>query len=195
MADKKDEKPCLLIALPAELRNTIYSLVLVEQAPIAIKRNIEPGLLATNHQIRAEAMAVFYSMNTFQSRSDYLLLSVANAASWIRKLGKLRTQMLTSLQCGGGATPGMIARSIEVGFAQDVYIEGIPVKRVTGLRKDALEFERSQGETNEYVWVKLTAIEEIEVVQVRGGWKVKPKQRWHHQDKMASRQIKTGYPY
>ena len=174
MADETGGKPCLLLALPAELRNTIYSLVVVEQHPIEVKAGIEPALLATNHQIRAEAIAVFYSMNTFQSLHGYLLFSVEKAARWIRNLGEARTEMLTSLRCGGSPARGMIVRCIECDLAQDAYMGSIPVKRVKGLRKDALEFERDYGETNKCVWIKLTAIEGLEVVDVKGGWMVKP---------------------
>lgn len=61
---------CALLELPAELRNKIYEYALVEQWCIEIDRqnHLQPGLLRTCHQIRAEAIEMFYSENQFQLR-------------------------------------------------------------------------------------------------------------------------------
>jgi len=66
----------MLSRLPAELRNVIYELAVVELEPIILtsynphsevstRMWKAPGLLQTCAQIRAEASSVYYEMNTF----------------------------------------------------------------------------------------------------------------------------------
>ncbi|KAI5357489.1 hypothetical protein Slin14017_G119910 [Septoria linicola] len=70
-----------LDSLPPELRNTIYSLVLIsEEAPIVVsceaastsnaprRYTYLPGILATCRQARAEATNMFFTLNTFELR-------------------------------------------------------------------------------------------------------------------------------
>ena len=77
-----DNKPTSrLLALPAELRNTIYELVLISPTDIVIPApsspkspgvtttNLfppEPALLLTSHQIRHEALKIYYLSNRFR---------------------------------------------------------------------------------------------------------------------------------
>lgn len=74
---------CHLLNLPSELRNKIYSHILVHESPIQISerstspslaargatihysRLAEPAFLQTNHQIRFEALPIFYGDNVF----------------------------------------------------------------------------------------------------------------------------------
>lgn len=61
-------KPALL-SLPAELRNRIYRLALVQDAEIRIAPSHspppEPALLSTCRQVRGEARNIYYQDNTF----------------------------------------------------------------------------------------------------------------------------------
>ncbi|KAK4503840.1 hypothetical protein PRZ48_004755 [Zasmidium cellare] len=76
--DKKDRKSFL--DLPAELRNDIYELALVNDTRIVVTRYLkEPNLLLTTHQIRAEARKIWYLRNTFILSIRDCDASVANA--------------------------------------------------------------------------------------------------------------------
>ncbi|KAK5688517.1 hypothetical protein LTS10_000495 [Elasticomyces elasticus] len=72
------ETVCHLLALPAELRERIYQLLVVSAHPITIHIPMkgpasndctipEPELLFVNRQIRFEVLSVYYGNNTFQS--------------------------------------------------------------------------------------------------------------------------------
>lgn len=63
-----NDRKSRLLALPAELRNAIYSLVLVEPSDIVISTkhySQPPALLATCRQVREEASSLYYSLNRF----------------------------------------------------------------------------------------------------------------------------------
>lgn len=87
------------LALPAEIRNRIYSLALVNPDPVRIpfstykRLDLEPGLLATNKQIRAEAPKMFYAENTFVCSGD-----VRETLKFIHSLGPEKMDMLTELR-------------------------------------------------------------------------------------------------
>ena len=56
----------LLLRLPAEIRDIIWELVVVEPSPIDVDPAMKPpGLLAVNRQIRNEAIDAYYSSNRF----------------------------------------------------------------------------------------------------------------------------------
>lgn len=56
-----------LLGLPGELRNRIYTFALIEDDPsVLVQRNYsQPGLLRTSYQLRREASAIYYQLNTF----------------------------------------------------------------------------------------------------------------------------------
>lgn len=63
---------CKLLGWPAELRNRIYTLALVNDDTFDITERhranvdrLEPGLLATCREVRDEALSIFYGSNTF----------------------------------------------------------------------------------------------------------------------------------
>ena len=67
MQQTKTSTPkCHLLALPAELRNSIYEFVVAENGPIRESRYIELGLFKTCCQIREESSKMFYEVNTFR---------------------------------------------------------------------------------------------------------------------------------
>ena len=68
---KMAEKSALL-ALPGEIRNRIYRLVLVGQEPVDVYDQgvPEPGVLFIRKQIRNEGVRLFYTENQFRIRLD-----------------------------------------------------------------------------------------------------------------------------
>ena len=65
--------PCHLLALPAELRNQIYTLALTHTEPISVDelgRMVMPGLLGVCKQIRDEAKDILYASNEFHLAVD-----------------------------------------------------------------------------------------------------------------------------
>ena len=83
----------LLLSLPAELRNEIYSHALVQQSPIILpyayetrssksaSNGKEPSLLSASRAIRAEATAIYYGCNIFEAPSH------ASAYRFLKQLG------------------------------------------------------------------------------------------------------------
>lgn len=58
------------LSLPAEIRNEIYSLALIEDAPVRVLTTrpylLEPALLAIGKQVRSEALGLWYGENVFE---------------------------------------------------------------------------------------------------------------------------------
>ena len=90
--------------LPAELRDRIYGLAVVDSNTIVPYFSIdrirspyssifrgEPGLLRTNRQIHGEVLPVFYGSNRFR------LNNTSEVASWLKILGPHRTSLLQSV--------------------------------------------------------------------------------------------------
>lgn len=71
---------CTILALPAELRNEIWKLTLIEDCPIEImtrkqtSAGAQPPLTRTCRQIRSESLSMFYELNTFRFNNLYLML-------------------------------------------------------------------------------------------------------------------------
>lgn len=82
--------------LPPELRNDIYSYVLVYPGFITIRPEAphvsEPALLAVNHQIRSEAVTVFYGENTFRINGSALI------TRFLRTAGEEKIRALRDVQ-------------------------------------------------------------------------------------------------
>lgn len=75
-----------LMALPAELRNTIYEYALIEERPIIMRlrrdrRDDEPALVITSKQVRRETRALYYRRNEFQLKLH--LIDFGLAAKWL----------------------------------------------------------------------------------------------------------------
>ena len=92
---EQEESP--LLGLPPEIRNEIYIFTLVEDNPMNIEHLgatvlREPALLATNSQIRAEGLPMYYALNTFEARTSL------HTASFIKALGGKRTAFLKRLR-------------------------------------------------------------------------------------------------
>ena len=62
-----DADRCQLLELPAELRNHIFGLVITDPGAIWISIGaMQPSLIQTNRQIRAETISLSYQTNTFR---------------------------------------------------------------------------------------------------------------------------------
>ena len=85
-----------LLALPAELRNEIYELVLdsssdvpiyrVHPADTSYRRCPAPPLLQTCHKLRAEASAIFYGRNRFEIKTWNSVDSIVTLQMWVEGL-------------------------------------------------------------------------------------------------------------
>lgn len=102
--------PSPLLSLAAELRNTIYRLVLIPPHPIDVsnlRHPSEPGLLATCKQVRREATGMYYSENEFsismgvdnpdQSRYWNFGRWLPRGMTWLRSLRPWKCALITLL--------------------------------------------------------------------------------------------------
>ncbi|KAK5121490.1 hypothetical protein LTR85_005323 [Meristemomyces frigidus] len=84
-----------LLDLPAELRNLIYAFAVVQDEPIPIPTEApyiqEPALLATNRQVRAECLPIYYGSNTFAADSPY------NAGAFLFDMEEASTEQRAGL--------------------------------------------------------------------------------------------------
>jgi hypothetical protein len=80
----EQEGATTFLDLPPELRNEIYSYMLVRKGVVEIKTVapyvLEPALLAVNRQIRSEALTIFYGENTFQIAGSTLITKFLRTA-------------------------------------------------------------------------------------------------------------------
>lgn len=90
-----------LLSLPAELRNSIYELALIEPHYIQIDSNLkEPGVLHVNRQIHKEARSVWYTSNTFEVAirqcDDSLLRKFTMHCNTLPVMATVRIQLFNS---------------------------------------------------------------------------------------------------
>ena len=102
----------LLLDLPPELRNTIYSLVLTNQEHVLVDPNSdvsetgdrfepddmvikEPGFLRTCQMFRKEATTMYYSANAFYS------IQCAKMLRWIKGIGPEKRALLKDVRGNG----------------------------------------------------------------------------------------------
>ena len=102
----------LLLDLPPELRNSIYSLALTSQEHVLVDPNSdvsetvdrfepddmvikEPGLLCTCQMFRKEATTTYYSTNTFYSINNRKMLR------WIKGIGPEKRALLKDVRGNG----------------------------------------------------------------------------------------------
>lgn len=147
-----------LLTLPAEIRNIIWSEVLVEpepiplgwllaKAPFALDRvalwvRVEPGLLAACHAIRAEATAMFYANNVFKLRSVYSMFRLVRQVRWKGSaIAEVMGSFVYFWHCGGHQDGAPVRNW---GFCSDVG-----GKRSAGEIKTK-EFEKRDGFTMTY---------------------------------------------
>lgn len=120
--------------LPAELRNPIYELLVVEDGPIRIPyhanrttvdRPSEPALLAVNRQIRIESRGVFYGVNIFRASG------FESAAQTLMKLNVFQLKPIRRLEINMSPCP-LSASDLK----REIYVWGCLWEK--GFRKDAI---------------------------------------------------------
>ncbi|EME78564.1 uncharacterized protein MYCFIDRAFT_209005 [Pseudocercospora fijiensis CIRAD86] len=145
--------------LPLELRNTIYSLTLPQNQTIHVSRrrifiitspeipHHEPALLQSHPKIRAEALAMYYSTNTFQMADE--ISAMDDAVSLVREL-RIQPDQLRRSRSGerwirnrkvkDGLDPGCI----RIGVVVQPAVLGLARKWVTleGRRYDLGHIDR-----------------------------------------------------
>lgn len=90
-----------LLSLPAEIRNEIYRLVVVDPERVFLSPRFpascqEPVLLRVNRQVRSEVLPMYYGLNCFASVSLPLLEKFIDHATIVpgRRLGVIRLDRL-----------------------------------------------------------------------------------------------------
>ncbi|EMC94272.1 hypothetical protein BAUCODRAFT_228368 [Baudoinia panamericana UAMH 10762] len=103
---------CRLLSLPAEQRNAIYHLAMVQPRPLNVAQRTdvrEPGLLSTCKQIRAEALAVFYGTNLFRdiNTAPRYYIDVAtgerfrhltHAPAWLKQMSSAKRALIRRIE-------------------------------------------------------------------------------------------------
>jgi len=95
--DITQESP--LLALCAELRNTIWRFTLVDSEAVSVTNNttpMEPGLLAVCRQIRNECRTIYYAENTFKVRDFGLLHRRSPETRWLASIGVEQAGKITA---------------------------------------------------------------------------------------------------
>lgn len=137
----------LLLRLPSELRNRIYELVCVEHGPIYVgdwarppDGAVEPSLLRVCHQIRSEALSVFYGKNMFEANNSDE--DRTSWKEWLVRLTREKVKMVRHIRVGPDVTVfGFFARKQhEASLNLEAARRWAKTKRV-GVREDALFVE------------------------------------------------------
>jgi hypothetical protein len=122
------------LSLPAELRNEIYAVALDERGPIRIRTTLpyllEPALLATNRQVRSEAVGIWYGENVFEIDGS------SPAVRFLRAATDEKLRALRSLHILTTPSPVTTAKYIEDRIKQ-LLREFQP----RGLDRQAMRFE------------------------------------------------------
>lgn len=106
-----ESQPKGLLDLPAELRETIYTFVVVKPTNTitmlydaqVFKNEVsasQPALAQVNRQLRSECLATFYSSNTFTASLDNTA-DLVTAIRWINAVGQTNAADLRNLVMGG----------------------------------------------------------------------------------------------
>ena len=101
------DSTCRLLKLPAELRNCIYRLALVQEGDIVYNKDgyARPAVLNTCKKIRSEALKIFYYENTFISTiSNYDVTAVEKFYQLEVTIGLTSAKVQTFTQVSGYPT-------------------------------------------------------------------------------------------
>ncbi|KAK4544355.1 hypothetical protein LTR36_004246 [Oleoguttula mirabilis] len=163
-----------LLKLPAELRNYIYTLAIVENKPIRLEFSIlskphplEPTMLAVNWQVRRESLPIFYGRNIFSAANSL------DTTTFLRHISADKLKMLRGVQA---FTEFKLARSLDVG--KQLQCVGKRVDEwqkehgARGLRVDAilvpLPVIRADGV--EFEWVAAPRVKDWVTAPRVNGW-------------------------
>lgn len=119
MAEDQPRDACLLLKLPAELRNRIFELALIEDKPIDMgtwgknpdRRDgaavlcayrmvvgaSEPSLLRTCQNVRKEGLPIYYGQNVFHYSSAFAPNSWKD---WLAKINPEKVKMVNQFRVG-----------------------------------------------------------------------------------------------
>lgn len=108
------------LRLPAELRNSIYELVVVWEAPIRVKALgtpdspshvptlvVQPELARTCRAIRREVLPIFYGMNNFLI-GVYGLCDTFLAEDWLTAIGGRNRELMRNVLVTPGSYAGLL---------------------------------------------------------------------------------------
>ena len=90
-----------LLTLPAELRNTIYRFVLINEDFVPVSQEVISHLtplLQTCQQTKAEASGIFYAENTFTTTASVPGAATSQAAAWVHSLSTTDASAIKLLQ-------------------------------------------------------------------------------------------------
>ncbi|KAK3714999.1 hypothetical protein LTR37_007489 [Vermiconidia calcicola] len=137
--------------LPAELRNEIYALVVVQddqiELPLLPPYVRQPKLLGVNRQIRAEALSIYYGENVFQIQGS------TSAAQFMRSVSEEGLRALRSLQI---YCP--VVLTVKDAMARSQQLFGRYKER--GLRRQTLKLQVNTGD--ELGWADLRQLKRLQ---------------------------------
>lgn len=152
------EAKTTFLSLPAEIRNEIYSLAIVEPVTLNIRSVhpylLEPGLLATNRQVRSEALGIWYSGNAFE---------IDGSSPAVKFLRATSDDKLRALRCFRIFTTFLPA----AGYIDTRINQLLREFQPRGLDKQTIHFMVSV--TDGFEWVNLARLKRIKKMKKDGG--------------------------
>ncbi|KAK4618474.1 hypothetical protein CLAFUR0_11919, partial [Fulvia fulva] len=136
-------KKCHLLALPAELRNTIYDLAVTDHTvDIDKQKRAAPGLLLASRQTHAEANGAYRRNSNFTSKSPTLM------RQFLERLESGKSRLISTATYDATRL-NRIENGIEVFWAQEVIFRiarHLTEKNVVLARVDAIRVALSTAE-------------------------------------------------
>jgi len=87
---KHEGPPFRLLDLPPELRMRIFDYMVFRPDPLDLGNLVAPLITAVSKQVRAECMAGFFALNTFQATVETNICLVQHMNSFCQRFGSLR---------------------------------------------------------------------------------------------------------
>ncbi|KAK6391613.1 hypothetical protein LTR65_004448 [Meristemomyces frigidus] len=111
------QRPCLLLELPPELRNRIFESVLVSQdEELILENQPSPALLRTCRQIRDEASSLYYAQPFLLTNAEKLCIP------WLASVPpKMRNRIKTIRMYTKCCLSGRAAAKYKAGLQYDLY--------------------------------------------------------------------------
>nr|POE87442.1 hypothetical protein CFP56_30031 [Quercus suber] len=153
------KKPCRLLALPAELRNMIWSLTFFSSGAVQIRTRRDftlPALLKVCRSIRNDALQLYYSVNVFEFPIH--AWAVVIPRDWLKFIGHANIALLENVQI---RFDWMSARTQLVNFSSEKYW------RNTNRNKEARRKLKAFARTLAQLGVDLDKVS----VVMGGGWR------------------------